>query len=99
MAKKFRAAQLDAEDARSTITKPDGKKISPKQWAKELQLAYDFSVVFFDKNGEEVHRIDSEIGRDRMLGSMQYVFEKAYERHEQFLQWRKEQALKENKGF
>ncbi len=41
-----------------------------------------------------MHRLDSETGKDRMTGSMQYVLEKAYLRHEQFLQWRKETAIR-----
>lgn len=94
MAGKFRTIQLDAEDVKSQVITPDGQTLSPRQWAQALDLNYDFSVVFFDRTGKEVHRIDSETGKDRMSGSMQYVLETAYQRHEQFLQWRKEQALK-----
>lgn len=89
---KYDRVQLDMSDRRSTLATPGGQQQSPWQWAEELQLSYDIAVVFFDEQGKEVHRLDSEAGRDRMAGSMQYVLEKAYLRHEQYLRWRREQA-------
>ena len=90
----FEAIQLNIMDNTTRVMVPNGKYLTPRQWGEELQLAYDISVVFFDEEGKEVHRLDAETGRDRMSGSMQYVLEKSYQRHEQFLQWRKENALK-----
>jgi len=90
----FVAVQLDATDSVTKLTTPDGKSLSPQQWAGDLQLTYDVATVFFDEDGKEVHRLDSETGKDRMAGSMQYVLEKAYQRHEQFLRWRRENAIR-----
>ena len=90
------AILLDRTDNTSELVLPDGRSITPKQWANELQLSYDISVVFFDTQGKEVHRLDSETGRDRMLLSMQYVLDEGYERHEQYLRWIREQQ-QENK--
>jgi thioredoxin-related protein len=90
----FDAVQLNALDNTTKVMIPSGNYLTPRQWSEELQLAYDISVIFFDEDGKEVHRLDAETGRDRMSGSMQYVLEKSYQRHEQFLQWRKENALK-----
>lgn len=91
---RFDAVQLDAADGDSRLTVPDGRRLTPRRWAEELDLSYDVSVVFFDEHGREVHRSDAETGRDRMEGSMQYVLEKAYQRHQQFLRWRRENARK-----
>jgi len=93
----FEAIQLNRMDNSSKVKLPGGRYLTPQQWSKELQLAYDYSVIFIDENGVEVHRLDAETGRDRMSGSMQYVLEKSYLQHEQFLQWRKENAMKERK--
>lgn len=87
----YNAIIVDRTDRESAITLPDGRSLSPKDWAKELQLSYDISVVFFDEQGREVHRLDSETGRDRMMLSMQYVLDKGYTRHEQYLRWIREQ--------
>lgn len=91
----YRALQLDTTDDVSKVVVGDGRTLTPKEWSEELQLNYDIAVVFFDERGNEVHRLDSEVGKDRMVGSLQFVQEKAYEQHEQFLRWRKEQALEE----
>lgn len=90
----FEAVQLNASDNITRLTITDGRQLTPRQWADELQLVYDIAVVFFDEHGKEVHRLDSETGKDRMAGSMQYVLQKAYKQHEQFMRWRKENALK-----
>jgi len=94
----FEAIQLNTLDNTTNIMIPSGRYLTPRQWSEELQLAYDISIVFFDVDGREVHRLDAETGRDRMSGSMQYVLEKAYLRHEQFLQWRKENAIKQKQS-
>lgn len=96
--KLYKTAQLDASNATDKVIMHDGTITTPKEWAESLQLNYDYSIVFFDETGNEVHRIDAESGRDRMTGSLQYVQEKAYERHGQFLQWRKENAIKKTKS-
>ena len=94
MMPKYVMVQLDMTDSGTRLTTPGGQQRTPRQWAEELQLNYDMAVVFFDDQGKEVHRLDSETGKDRMAGSMQYVLEKAYTHHEQFLRWRKETAQK-----
>jgi thioredoxin-related protein len=96
--KKYRTLHLDSSNSSVKITINDGSDTTPKKWTEKLQLNYDYSIVFFDENGNEVHRIDAETGLDRMTGSLQYVQEKAYERHQQFLQWRKENAIKKLKS-
>lgn len=93
-AKDYDAIILDRNNNKTKVTLPNGRTITPKQWEKELQLGYDISVVFFDKQGKEVHRLDSETGRDRMMLSMQYVLDKGYQRHEQYLRWIREQQRK-----
>jgi len=85
----FRAVQLDAADNRKKIITPDGRSITPKNWFNELQLSYDIAVVFFDENGNEVLRLDSEFGKVRMDFTMEYVLEKGYQEESQVLRWRK----------
>ena len=93
---KFDAIQLDTTDTESLVKTPNGDNVTPMQWTNVLQLSYDISSVFFDKDGNEVHRIDSETGVDRFSGSLQYVLEGADQQHNQFQHWRRENALKAN---
>jgi thioredoxin-related protein len=89
---RFDAVQLDRNDLATVLVDPAGRRVTARTWADELALTYEPSVVFFDEDGREVHRIDSECGKDRMAGSLQYVLEKAYIEHPQFLRWRREKA-------
>jgi len=48
---------------------------APADWYRSLGLSYQPAVLFFDEQGEEVMRIDSEAQRVRMEGSLQLVLE------------------------
>lgn len=91
----FHAVQLDREDSSTKIIDPKGRAITPKQWTGELELSYEPSILFFDGNGNEVHRLDSEVGRYRVLGSMEYVLAKGYEQYSQYQRWRRDQIIKQ----
>ena len=91
----FRAVQLDASDNSSEIVTPDGRRLTPKQWFKNLQLSYDVAVVFLDEQGKEVLRHDAEIGRLRMAFTMDYVLQKGYLKEQQVLRWRRQNLIKQ----
>lgn len=86
--KKYQAVQLDMDDAQSTIVTPSGERLSPKQWAERLEVAYAPAMVFFDERGKEVYRLDSELLRERTEGSLQLVLEKGYLEEPQLQRWR-----------
>ena len=88
LVKKYQAAQIDMDDAQSTIVIPSGERLSPKQWAERLELAYAPALVFFDERGQEVYRLDSELLRERTEGSLQLVLEKGYLEEPQLQRWR-----------
>lgn len=94
----FDVIQLDVSDEGTRITTPAGEYVTPKRWSKELRLTYDIAIVFLDNDGNEVHRIDSETGKDRFFGSMQYVLEGAYKRYGVYQRWRREKALQATQG-
>jgi thioredoxin-related protein len=87
---KFEAIHLDMTDLKPIIQIPTGEKISAQAWSKKLGLNYspDYTVVFFDEKGKEVIRIDSEIMKYRMAGTLEYVFDKGYLQDSQFQRWR-----------
>jgi len=86
--KQFDAVQLDMSDTRTKLTTPDGRRLSPRQWAEQLDLAYAPSLVFFDERGKEIYRLDSELLRERTEGSLQLVLEKGYIEEAQLQRWR-----------
>jgi len=60
------------------ITTPAGKKLSVKQWARDLGIAYTPSVVFFDETGKEVMRISAFLKTFHFQSVYAYVLDKAY---------------------
>ncbi len=91
--RQFDAVQLNMADETTRLLTPAGSKLSPKAWADQLGLISVPALVFFDGSGTEVLRIDSETGRYRLQGALQYVLEKGYLEQPQFQQWRHKKAL------
>jgi thioredoxin-related protein len=60
------------------ITTPAGKQISIKQWARDLDIAYTPSVVFFDETGKEVMRISAFLKTFHFQSVYAYVLDKVY---------------------
>jgi thioredoxin-related protein len=90
---RFQAVQLDAGDTATTITAPDGRRLTPQRWSKELGLAEPPVMLFFDEAGREVLRIESVIYRQRMARALQYVLDKAYLRGIPFQRYTREKTL------
>ncbi|OOG23156.1 thioredoxin [Thioalkalivibrio denitrificans] len=99
----FDAVQLDMTDTESTLTLPDGTSMSPAAWADRLGLLHAPALVFFDEQGAEAVRVDSELLIDhfgaavddttpRLVANvearLQYVLERGYVEQPQFQRWR-----------
>ena len=60
------------------ITRPDGKTGSVTDWARDLNVQYAPSLVFFDADGREVFRTESWLRSFHMQSALNYVATKAY---------------------
>ncbi len=69
--------QLDA-NSDSLIVTPDGVQTTVAEWARQLDINYHPSVVFFDTSGNEVMRIAGFIKTFHFQSVYAYVLEKAY---------------------
>ena len=69
--------QLDVMSERELVT-PQGRTMSHKDYARQLDIGYTPSVVFFDEQGEEVFRIDGFLKTFHFQSSVDYVLEKGY---------------------
>ena len=74
---KFDVVQLDMWSSTPLITN-NGKKSTAKKWAKELDVQYAPTFVFFDKKGNEVIRMDVYFKAFHIQSVMDYVSSKAY---------------------
>jgi len=66
------------------ITKPNGKRSSVKDWAKELNIQYAPSLVYFDPQGKEVFRSDAYLKAFHVQSVMDYVSSGAYKTQTNF---------------
>jgi len=73
------------------ITTPEGKITTVREWAKDLNLFYTPTIIFFDFNGKEIIRIDSVVQYYRLWGVLDYVNSKAYLTDTDYQGWRLKQ--------
>ena len=79
---------------RTELIRPDGRKTSADAWARELQIAYTPSIVFFAANGREVFRVEAYLRPFHLAASFDYVSSGAYRKEpslQRFIQARTEQ--------
>lgn len=69
------------------IVKPDGERSTAQQWARELGIFYAPSIVFFDKHGDEIIRVDSVVRLFRLRNVLNYVLSGGYLAEPNFLRW------------
>jgi thioredoxin-related protein len=60
------------------VKRPDGRTSSVAEWARELNVQYAPSLVFFDGQGEEVFRTEAYLKAFHIQSSMDYAASGAY---------------------
>jgi thioredoxin-related protein len=66
------------------ITTPAGKKMKISEWAKQLDVKYAPSLLFFDNQAQEVFRIDAYLKAFHTQSVMDYVSTGAYLKQSNF---------------
>ena len=87
---RMQAVQLNMWADTPVIT-PDGRETTAREWARELNLFYSPTIIFFDPNGKEIIRIDSVVQYYRLWGVLDYVNKKAYLTEPDYQAWRLKQ--------
>ena len=73
------------------ITTPDGRALRAGEWARELDVMYAPSIVFFDASATEVFRVSAYLRPFHLTNALAYVADGAY-RHEPFQRYLQERA-------
>jgi thioredoxin-related protein len=60
------------------VRRPDGRTSSAAEWARELDVKYAPSLVFFDRDGREVFRAEAYLRSFHIQSVMDYVSSGAY---------------------
>ncbi|MEA3413362.1 MAG: thioredoxin fold domain-containing protein [Pseudomonadota bacterium] len=85
---RFNVVQLNVRDRLTPVLTPDGRRVTPAQWAADLKLFYTPTLIFFDLDGKEVFRVDSIVQFFRLAGVLRYVADRAYREHPVFQHWK-----------
>lgn len=81
------SVQLDINSDIPIIT-PNGTRTTAKAWAKQLNLFYTPAIVFFNRQGHEILRIDSVVQLYRLRGILRYIASDAFQQYPTFQTWR-----------
>jgi thioredoxin-related protein len=76
-ASKMRSVQMDMWSDQ-LITTPDGRQTTARVFARDLNIQFAPTVVFFDASGKEVMRLDGAFRTFHTQGIMRYVNDRAY---------------------
>jgi thioredoxin-related protein len=79
---------------RDRLITPGGKESTEEQWARELAVAYTPTIVFFDRAGKEVFRIEGYLRPFHLVSSFDYVASGAYEKEPSFQRYVQARAAK-----
>lgn len=88
---RFDVAQLPL-GALAEITTPDGRRTTAALWARELQVTYTPSIVFFDASGAEVFRIEAYLRPFHLASALDYVASGRYRAEPSFQRYLQERA-------
>jgi len=79
---RFNVAVIDMWSTETVIT-PSGKKMKIRDWAKQMDVKYAPSLIYFD-SGEEVFRADAYLKAFHVQSVMDYVSSGAYKQQSNF---------------
>ena len=79
--------QLDLQSDTKLI-RPDGKRSTAEEWAKELDLFYTPTLIFFDEHGKEIIRISSVVWVYRLNNVLNYISTGGYKEFATYQLWR-----------
>lgn len=88
------AVQINMHSDAPVIT-PAGQRTTAKQWARDLELFYTPTLVFFDSHGDEIIRLDSVVGFYRLHKVLSYVLSGEHKQYPNFQEWRESKPFYE----
>ena len=83
---------------RAPLVTPSGRRSTETEWARELNVSYTPSVVFFDAHGIEVFRIEAYVRPFHLASGFDYVVSGAYRKEPSFQRYIQSRAQKIREG-
>ena len=91
--KRFEIVRLDAADTKTPVIAPDGSRVTPALWFMQAAFTRAPALAFFDEQGSLVLKTDALVLRQRMMNSLFYVLERAYEKGWSYQRFARSRAI------
>ncbi len=90
---RFQIVQLDADDDETSVTTPDGGRVTPASWFHREAFSRVPALMFFDGNGVLALTTDALVLEQRMMNSLNFVLEGAHEKGWTYQRFARSQAI------
>ena len=80
MMRQFDVVRLDANDTKTPILAPNGQRLTPAIWYEKTKFTRVPAMLLFNNKNKEVLKTDALVMHLRMVNSLKYVIERAYEK-------------------
>jgi len=91
---KFQVVRFDANDSKTPILAPNGKRTTPASWYEQAEFTRVPALILIDPNGNESMKTDALVLKQRMMNSLNYMLEGAYEKGWTYQRFARSQAIK-----
>jgi thioredoxin-related protein len=95
--KGFEVVRLDSQDKKTPVITPGGKRVTPAKWYMQSGFARVPALMFFDLKGNQVLETDALVKRNRMMNSLNYMLERAYEKDWTYQRFARSKAIERNR--
>jgi len=92
----FEVVRLDASNDKTPVLAPNGSRTDPAAWFRKSDFSRVPALLFFDEQGNQVLETDSLVQRTRMLNSLNFVLERAYEKNWTYQRFARSKAIERN---
>lgn len=92
----FEVVQINSTDNKTVIRAPNGRRTTPAKWFKRLEFSRLPALVLFNENGEKVLETDALVKRQRMMNSLNFVLERAYEKDWTYQRFARAKGIERN---
>ncbi|MEJ2142757.1 MAG: thioredoxin fold domain-containing protein [Gammaproteobacteria bacterium] len=94
--KEFEVVRFDSTDGKTAIRMPNGRLTTPASWFKRMKFSRLPALIFFNGKGEQVLETDALVKRQRMMNSLNFVLERAYEKNWTYQRFARMKGIERN---
>jgi len=94
--KGIQIVRMDANDDKTTVILPDGKRTTPAQWYQQTDFSRLPALMFFNETGKLSLQTDAYVLKTRVMNSINYMLEKAYTKDLYYQHFARQKGIERN---